>query len=59
MDLDRVESTVTCPLRGECEMGCNVDLGCSTMVAIKLAVESYRQRKTMLWDVKGEKVRTA
>jgi hypothetical protein len=26
------------------------------MVAIKMAVESYRQRKTMLWDAKREKV---
>jgi predicted dehydrogenase len=35
---------------------CNAELGCATMVAIKLAVESYRQRKTMLWDSKQEKV---
>jgi len=35
---------------------CNVDLGCTTMVAIKMAVESYRQSKTMLWDAKNEKV---
>jgi hypothetical protein len=26
----------------------------ATMVAIKLAVESYRQKKTMLWDAKAE-----
>jgi hypothetical protein len=26
------------------------------MVAIKMAVESYRQRKTMLWDAKKEMV---
>jgi len=26
------------------------------MVAIKLAVESYRQKKTMLWDPKAEKL---
>jgi predicted dehydrogenase len=35
---------------------CNAELGAATMVAIKLAVESYRQRKTMLWDAKKEKV---
>jgi predicted dehydrogenase len=35
---------------------CNADLGAATMVAIKLAVESYRQRKTMIWDPKKEKV---
>src|SRR5438034_22901 len=43
-------------LRGKDQLACNVDLGCSTMVAIKLAVESYRQCKTMLWDVKKEKL---
>jgi hypothetical protein len=35
---------------------CNVELGTATMVAIKLAVESYRQRKVMNWDAKTEKV---
>jgi hypothetical protein len=35
---------------------CNAELGAATMVAIKLAVESYRQRKTMIWDAKKEKV---
>ena len=33
-----------------------VELGCATMVTIKMAVESYRQRKTMLWDAKKERV---
>lgn len=35
---------------------CNVELGCATMVAIKMAVDSYRQSKTLLWDAKNEKV---
>jgi predicted dehydrogenase len=43
-------------IRGKAAVFCNVDLGCSTMVTIKMAVESYRQRKTMLWDAKTEKV---
>jgi hypothetical protein len=43
-------------LRGNGALHCNVDLGASTMVAIKLAVESYRQNNTMLWDAKKEKV---
>ena len=46
-------------LRGKDQLACNADLGCSTMVAIKMAVESYRQKKTMQWDAKREKVRTA
>jgi predicted dehydrogenase len=46
-------------MRGKDQLACNVDLGCSTMVAIKMAVESYRQKKTMLWDAKHKKVRTA
>jgi predicted dehydrogenase len=43
-------------IRGKARVHCNVDLGCATMVAIKMAVESYRQRKTMLWDARAEKV---
>ena len=43
-------------IRGGGPLNCNVELGTSTMVAIKLAVESYRQRKTMSWDAKAEKV---
>ena len=31
----------------------------ATMVAIKMAVESFRQSKTLLWDAKTETVRTA
>ena len=46
-------------MRGKDQLACNVDLGCSTMVAIKMAVESYRQQKTMLWDAKRERVKTA
>ena len=38
------------------QLCCNAELGCATMVAIKLAVESYRQRKTLSWDAKAEKV---
>lgn len=44
-------------LRGtQKELHCNVDLGCATMIAIKLGVESYRQSKTMLWDPAKEKL---
>ncbi len=46
-------------LRGKDKLACNADLGCATMVAIKMAVESYRQKKTMLWDARREKVVTA
>jgi predicted dehydrogenase len=46
-------------LRGKDKLACNADLGCATMVAIKMAVESYRQKKTMLWDARHEKVVTA
>ena len=43
-------------LRGKDKLACNADLGCATMVAIKMAVESYRQKKSMLWDAKRERV---
>lgn len=46
-------------MRGRAEVFCNVELGCATMVAIKMAVESYRQKKTMLWDARNEKVTAA
>jgi predicted dehydrogenase len=43
-------------IRGNGTVHCNANLGAATMVAIKMAVESYRQKKTMLWDAKNEKV---
>ena len=43
-------------IRGNGTLHCNAELGCATMVAIKLAVESYRQKKTMVWDPKAERV---
>src|SRR5262245_6391695 len=42
-------------LRGKDRLACNAQLGCATMVAIKMAVESYRQRRTMLWNAKNQK----
>jgi predicted dehydrogenase len=41
-------------MRGKGPVHCNVDLGCATMVTIKMAVESYRQRKTMIWNSETE-----
>ena len=38
------------------EQACNVDLGASTMVAIKMGVEAYRQNKVMLWDPQTEEM---
>ena len=46
-------------LRSKDQFACNADLGCATMVAIKMAVESFRQSKTLLWDAKEEKVKMA
>ncbi|MFO1019649.1 MAG: hypothetical protein U0903_02940 [Planctomycetales bacterium] len=43
-------------MRGKGTVHCNAELGCATMVAIKMAVESYRQKKTMLWDAQEERV---
>lgn len=43
-------------LRGRGMLHCNVELGAATMVAIKLAVESFRQRKTMSWDPRKQTV---
>ncbi|MCL5745299.1 MAG: Gfo/Idh/MocA family oxidoreductase [Acidobacteria bacterium] len=35
---------------------CNVELGTAAMVAIRMAVESCRQNKTMVWDAEKEQV---
>jgi predicted dehydrogenase len=43
-------------IRGKGPVHCNVELGCSTMVAIKMAVDSYRLRKSLAWDSKSERV---
>ena len=43
-------------IRGDGTLNCNAELGTATMVAIKMAVESYRQRKTLTWDAKTERV---
>jgi len=43
-------------VRGQGEPACNVDLGCSTMVAIKMAVESYRTGQAILWDPEKEEM---
>ena len=46
-------------LRGKDRLACNADLGCATMVAIKMAVESFRRSQTLLWDAPSEKVTAA
>ncbi|NNF43354.1 MAG: hypothetical protein HKN62_09960, partial [Phycisphaerales bacterium] len=43
-------------VRGEAAPHCNVDLGCATMVAIKMGVEAYRQDRVMRWDAGSERV---
>jgi len=43
-------------IRGNGTLHCNAELGAATMVAIKLGVESYRRRKTMMWDHEKERV---
>jgi len=43
-------------IRGKSTVVCNAELGASTMVAIKMAVDSYRQSRTLLWDAQREKV---
>ena len=35
---------------------CNVELGCATVVAIEMAVASYRENRVMLWDAEKERV---
>jgi predicted dehydrogenase len=46
-------------IRDGAPLHCNIDLGASTMVAIKMGVEAYRQDKTLLWDAEAERVVTS
>jgi len=43
-------------IRGKGALFCNAELGCATMVAIRMGVESYQRRCTLRWDAKREKV---
>ena len=43
-------------IRGTGRLNCNVELGTATMVAIKMAVEAYRQRKTLTWNPTTQRV---
>ena len=53
-----LEGNLIDAIRKDEKLFCNVDLGCTTMVAIKMGVESYRQNKTMFWDAENEKVKS-
>ena len=53
---EMMEANLIDVIRNGGKLFCNVDLGCATMVAIKMGVESYRNSKTLLWDAENEKV---
>lgn len=42
-------------IREGAPLDCNIHLGCSTMVAVGMAVESYRTGKAMVWDAGAER----
>jgi predicted dehydrogenase len=43
-------------IRNGDELACNVDLGCATMVGIKMAVDALQSDKVLRWDSLQEKV---
>lgn len=43
-------------IRNGDELACNVDLGCATMVGIKMAVDALRFDKVLHWDATQERV---
>jgi predicted dehydrogenase len=51
-----MEGTFIDAIRGICPPACSAELGCATMVAIKMAVESYRKSRMLVWDQKRERV---
>jgi len=46
-------------IRNGDELACNVDLGCATMVGIKMAVDALQNDKVLRWDSLQEKVITS
>ena len=52
-----MEKNLFAAIRTGEKLFCNVDLGASTMVAIKMGVESYRRSKTLLWDAEKEQMK--
>ncbi len=46
-------------VRGEALPACNVELGCSTMVAIKMGVEAYRSSRALSWDAERQRIAEA
>ena len=46
-------------IRNGDELACNVDLGCATMVGIKMAVDALRFDKVLRWDAQKEEVVTS
>jgi predicted dehydrogenase len=42
-------------IRGKSELHCDQELGCATMVGIKMGVDAYRAHKTVTWDAGSEK----
>ncbi len=51
-----MEGNLIDAIRQDTKLFCNVELGVSTMVAIKMGVEAYRQGKAFYWDPKKEKM---
>jgi len=43
-------------IRNGDELACNVNLGCATMVGIKMAVDALQQDKVLRWNEQNEKV---
>jgi len=41
-------------IRNGDDLACNIDLGCATMIAIKMAVDALRHDKVMHWDATNE-----
>jgi len=53
---EMMEKNFISVIRNGGKLFCNAELGCATMVAIKMGVEAYRQSKTMIWDAENEKM---
>ena len=41
-------------IRDDAPLACNVDLGCATMVAIRMGVDAWKQDQVLRWDAVRE-----
>ena len=55
LDQDHVQNFLDCVRSGK-ETNCPFDLGFRVAIACRMAVESFRQQRTVRWDATAERI---